>query len=400
MNKKIYVILITVVLLAVNLRSIAQVYNNGVSIFVGDNALLYVEDAYIHKDGSISNNGEIIINGDWKNTSTNNVFDLSSYGNVKFIKNGAQLIGNNVTSFPKLQFVGNGVSYVNNSIEIRLRLDLGNQEIVLNNAAMSLINTDENALSRTLGYLNTDNNGAFNRKTNNQNGNYLFPMGSSVLGKYRPVSIKPKDNSNNEFSVALISKEAGLDGYDRQSKRNDIKDINDKYYYKLAQNGGFSASDITFYGSTKDGNFNSIVTWIENRIWDKNAPVQIKNNNFNEGLDVALSYSANALQNGSQVPVNLAEIKDPFNPLTVFTAFSPDGDGKNDKWFIKNIDAFPDNDVHIFDRAGNSVYKVSPYKNENAWDGGNLASGVYYYILRVNVNGTDKVYKGAITMVK
>ncbi|MGV3545722.1 MAG: gliding motility-associated C-terminal domain-containing protein [Pedobacter sp.] len=45
----------------------------------------------------------------------------------------------------------------------------------------------------------------------------------------------------------------------------------------------------------------------------------------------------------------------------MYNAFSPDGDGKNDTWEVKNIDAFPDNDLKIFDRSGNLVYRMNSY---------------------------------------
>ncbi|RPE05646.1 hypothetical protein EGT74_25050 [Chitinophaga lutea] len=79
---------------------------------------------------------------------------------------------------------------------------------------------------------------------------------------------------------------------------------------------------------------------------------------------------------------------------------TPNGDGRNDKWVIRNIGSYPDNELKIYDRAGRIVYTRRNYNNE--WDGmvnGNpLAEGTYYYILIIN--GGAKTAKGYITIVR
>nr|MBC7614392.1 gliding motility-associated C-terminal domain-containing protein [Pseudopedobacter sp.] len=98
--------------------------------------------------------------------------------------------------------------------------------------------------------------------------------------------------------------------------------------------------------------------------------------------------------------IALSTIVSNNDPLTFFNSFTPDGDGINDRWEIKNIDLFPDNDLTILNRWGSEVLKVKSYNNANAWDGLGLNNGTYFYILKVNVNGEFKVYKGFITLLK
>lgn len=73
---------------------------------------------------------------------------------------------------------------------------------------------------------------------------------------------------------------------------------------------------------------------------------------------------------------------------TIPGIFTPNGDGKNDPFYIPGLDAYPKNKLQIFNRWGNMVYEASPYKND--WDGtpnkssmgtGKLPVGAYFYIL-------------------
>lgn len=63
--------------------------------------------------------------------------------------------------------------------------------------------------------------------------------------------------------------------------------------------------------------------------------------------------------------------------------FSPNGDGVNDVFFIQNIDLFPDNELIIFNRWGQELYRIQGYQND--WDGNfngrKLPDGDYFYIL-------------------
>ena len=85
--------------------------------------------------------------------------------------------------------------------------------------------------------------------------------------------------------------------------------------------------------------------------------------------------------------------------------FTPNGDGKNDVFDIKGLDAYPKNSLHVFNRWGNPVYSAEPYNND--WNGnpneagktgsGKLPSGTYYYILDL---GDDQktIYRGFIQL--
>ena len=87
-------------------------------------------------------------------------------------------------------------------------------------------------------------------------------------------------------------------------------------------------------------------------------------------------------------------------------AFSPNGDGVNDEFFISNLDYYPNNSIKIFNRWGAEVYNASPYKGD--WNGVSIGQGTigeqlpvstYYYVLSIGApyqEVPDKVFTGFV----
>ncbi len=93
------------------------------------------------------------------------------------------------------------------------------------------------------------------------------------------------------------------------------------------------------------------------------------------------------------------ELEDP--PLYLPEGISPNGDGINDQFVIRGLDAYPSSSLTIFSRDGVILYHCDDYKND--WDGVQnnqnyhihpVLSGTYYYVL--HLGGTSRVIKGFI----
>lgn len=88
--------------------------------------------------------------------------------------------------------------------------------------------------------------------------------------------------------------------------------------------------------------------------------------------------------------------------LKIPEAFSPNGDGQNDRLVFTGLEKYPSSHIFIYTRSGQIVYQSDDYQNN--WDGrrmnGNSANlelvptGVYYYILELG--GTTRTIKGFI----
>jgi len=83
------------------------------------------------------------------------------------------------------------------------------------------------------------------------------------------------------------------------------------------------------------------------------------------------------------------------------TLFTPNGDGFNDQFIIKGLNDYPDNEIEVFNRFGNPVYRASGYMQDGKiWGGDNLADGTYFYVLSIRINGQTKKFSGYTTLVR
>ncbi len=76
-------------------------------------------------------------------------------------------------------------------------------------------------------------------------------------------------------------------------------------------------------------------------------------------------------------------------PFIVPNVITPNGDGKNDEFFITGLEK--GTKLTIFNRWGDVVFTTNNYNND--WGGKNLTEGVYFYVLDLPSKETTKVRK-------
>ena len=87
-----------------------------------------------------------------------------------------------------------------------------------------------------------------------------------------------------------------------------------------------------------------------------------------------------------------------FNPNIRRPNFiSPNNDGINDVFRIDNLEAYPDNEIVIFDKTGKIIFQAAPYNND--WDAANIQQGTYFYKLLIKEGQNKKIFKGSITIM-
>lgn len=94
------------------------------------------------------------------------------------------------------------------------------------------------------------------------------------------------------------------------------------------------------------------------------------------------------------------EVKDDYLTLVPTNVLTPNGDGKNDRLVVKNIDLYPDNEIRIFDKAGRMLFSKKNYRDE--WDGtfqgSILAEGPYFYVIDFGQNRPK--FKSHVTIIR
>jgi len=85
--------------------------------------------------------------------------------------------------------------------------------------------------------------------------------------------------------------------------------------------------------------------------------------------------------------------------LFFYNTFTPNNDGNNDKFYIGNVEKYPDNVLKIYNRYGKVVFSANSY--DNTWDGLYLGSevptGTYFYIFD---DGKGQTYKGTVSILR
>lgn len=373
-----------------------QLANTGEKIFIGRGAVMAVQGD-VRNAGTFVHQGDLKFSGDWTNQSADGGFGPASGGTV--VMNGAEqtIGGSAVAAFPRLEVRGSGTKFLDVDTETGTLLLL--RELNVNTRALRVTGPDVNAITRTVGFVNTDKGGKLIRNTNSGN-LYYYPLGNAE--RYRPVVIIPSVNEEMSFSVTMFNEDPTSRGFDRSMKREDVRSVFARYFYVVNQDRGTGNAGIRFFlnstpgGLESEGDIRQLVSWDRYRLWEKAGPSTITAGDFTQGMDRSLLFSSTEPIRNTAFTFGESD----EDPLTFFNAFSPDGDGRNDTWTIRNIDLFPENEVTIFNRWGDAVFHMKGYSSARAWDGGDTNPGTYYYVLNVNVNGKMKSYKGFITMLK
>lgn len=91
-----------------------------------------------------------------------------------------------------------------------------------------------------------------------------------------------------------------------------------------------------------------------------------------------------------------------YKGLYIPTAFTPNNDGMNDVWRIPALSFYTDFQLSLFNRYGQRILYTKNQQVE--WDGTNKgvpqSAGVYVYLLSINQDGENKLYKGTITLIR
>ncbi len=86
-----------------------------------------------------------------------------------------------------------------------------------------------------------------------------------------------------------------------------------------------------------------------------------------------------------------------LKPVNLFT---PNGDGRNERFYVGNIDQYSDCGVTIYNRYGNEVFSAKPYLNDwtGTFNNAPLPEGAYYYV--IDCDGRPERFDGSVSIIR
>ena len=86
--------------------------------------------------------------------------------------------------------------------------------------------------------------------------------------------------------------------------------------------------------------------------------------------------------------------------MKIYSAFTPNGDGKNDTWYFDNLDAYTSINISVFNDAGQRVFQCTTASCswDGTYEGKPVDSGPYFYT--VDLNDGKRKFQGTVTVLK
>ena len=387
--------------LAGALPASAQWVNNGAAVFIAANTDVMVNNAdYVHQSGDVELNGWLGVGGNWENNDANS-FALNSdgKGTVELLGDAQTIGGSNHTAFYNLLLSGTGVKTLGVEQEVSNELNLTDRELALQDFKLSVTATNLGAIQRSSGFISTESSqGTLVRKTA-LTGEYLFPMGSGRgITRYRPVMLQVPD-AEASFAVSFTNDDANKAGFSRDNLSAGVTNVNPDYYHRIERVNGITSFDVSILYNVSDGGFQEMTYWDNTgSSWKNLQKTSLVTGVYGDNLDRKITKTSVDLLTSSYYALSNGVLGN--NILSIPTAFSPNGDGRNDVLTIIGIDNYPDNEVSILNRWGDILFTKKSYSSSNTFDGGDLNPGTYYYVVKLKVNSETKMFSGYITLLR
>lgn len=129
---------------------------------------------------------------------------------------------------------------------------------------------------------------------------------------------------------------------------------------------------------------------------------ELNGNNISTGASITVAaageYQITVIDSNGCRNTDLFHVIEAPCEVEIYNVITPNNDGKNDVFEVKNLMDFPVRKLTVFNRWGKKVYSANPYNND--WDGGNLAAGVYYFVLEYDNGIKSETKKGSFNLIR
>ncbi|AFL80253.1 hypothetical protein Aeqsu_0746 [Aequorivita sublithincola DSM 14238] len=402
--KNTYLYISTLLLLTFNM--LAQTSNEGM-LYVSDaTKFSTVENFDNLETGSFYNDGEAFIYSHFNNDGTLDFYQNT--GITRFIGTADQNICGSNTSYLYNAYFKNSSNTVpfllSGTLEINGTADFEDGIVDNDNFGGNFtFDTDANHIN-TSDYSHVD--GPVNKLGNKQ---FTFPIGDE--GYYRFGGISAPANVATNFEGKFYFENSN-NLYSHNLRAGAIQEIDNQEYWTIEEKTAgnedvlitLSYRDVTTPAgmiTAAQQNALTIVRWDEaSNMWvDEGGAIDLSNQTVTTAVAKYGVFTFGRLKADAVLP----------GGLVVYTAVTPNGDGKNDYFFIDNQNPNIKNlHVEVYNRWGVKVFETDNYGDSgNVFDGFStgrltikdseqLPSGTYYYILDyLYGEGTNERHKQA-----
>ena len=349
-------------------------------IRIGQNAVLTISDdtqfscsADIINYGCIFNTGTINL---WNNWINNGEF-ISLAGTTNFIGDQLQHVNHNGYSFSNLGIDGAGI-IIESDLSVSNILNLTHGHVSpLDGIQFRLAENAQVENASEISYVK-------GRLIREGIGDIFYPIGSPQA--FRPAWLHISDERTQIAGLEVL--EPNL----ISAAQNGIARVVQEAYWRLSANeGNIQNTRISLSYSNTTTRYPNLLVVVEL----SNAG----NSYLNLGHE-SLDEINEVITSRDVISGNTFALAEIDGMITICNVISPNGDAINDYLYIANIEEFPDNEVMIFNRAGQQIYQEDNY--HNTWDGSinnePLPAGHYFCVVKLLNSG--QAYSQTITIVR
>ncbi len=246
----------------------------------------------------------------------------------------------------------------------------------------------------------SDNSHADGEVEKNGDEGFTYPIGDEGFYRFARISA-PKDLQGSFSGKYYLKNSNPKQPHD--NKAAGIELIDNKEYWTIEKDAGKTDVILTLSWDKRTTPDDVIKDAEKNlRIvrWDTNKNIWVDQGGI---VDMGAKTVTSIAEVDGYGVFTLAALKGDWiddDEVVIYNAVSPNGDGENDYFIIKNIEKFPNNTVQVYNRWGVKVFDTDNYNTyDNVFRGysdgrvtvkkkDKLPTGTYFYI--VNYEFTDK----------
>ncbi|KLT66571.1 T9SS C-terminal target domain-containing protein [Pedobacter sp. BMA] len=242
----------------------------------------------------------------------------------------------------------------------------------------------------------------------------------SGAGNYSVITLSLGGCSGDPSDEVIVTMQTAVSADISIVKRSEIRQVmnNEAFKYTLLvrNNGQGDATNITVSdalpenlvlvsvdapgsGTTKYDQSTRTISW--------NIPA-LANGQFIDLVINVKATKAGKVVNSATVTISEVDPNPSNNTSTdtkeiigikIPNVFTPNGDGKNETFFVERLESYSENQLTIINRWGSTVYEKSGYLND--WTADGLVDGTYFYVLKVkNAASEWEEFKGYVTVIR